>query len=139
MPIINKFTVANLRKQMAKILKGMLRAKITRRVKPDSTSKDIEPGVLPPATIYPEIDCDIQPITKMSMEGLETAPAGNLLTLDKMGYLPRFIFEENDWTELFVYPDDQLELLSTDGDKYKIKRVDTYEDHLELLLELLKT
>jgi uncharacterized protein YllA (UPF0747 family) len=112
----------------------MLRTKITRKVK--DTSNDIEPGFTT-TVIYKEIDCDIQPIK--NVEGLETAPAGNLLTLDKMGYLPRFIFEENEWTELFIYPDDQLELLSTNGDKYKIKRVDTYEDHLELLLKLLKT
>jgi len=137
MPIVNKFTVANLRKQMAKILKGMLRAKITRKVKPDSTSKDIEPGILPPTTIYPDIDCDIQPIK--NVEGLETVPVGNLLTLDEMGYLPKFISEEGERTELFIYEDDQLEMLSTNGKKYKIKKVYPYEDHLELLLELLKT
>ena len=134
MPIVNKFTAANLLKQTARLLRGMLRTKITRKVK--DTSNDIEPGFTT-TVIYKEIDCDIQPIK--NVEGLETAPAGNLLTLDKMGYLPRFIFEENEWTELFIYPDDQLELLSTNGDKYKIKRVDTYEDHLELLLKLLKT
>jgi len=136
MPIVNKFTAARLIKQTAKMFKGMLRAKITRKVK--DTSNDIEPG-LTITTIYKEIDCDIQPITRRDTEGLETAPAGNVSVLDKMGYLPRFIFEENEWEELFIYEDDQLELLSTNGKKYKIKRVDdTYEDHLELLLELLK-
>jgi hypothetical protein len=138
MAILNKSSVARLMKTIRWLIKNTLKATVKRKI---SETGGIEPGWTVSA-IYWNIDCVVQPINRKDMEQLQFAPAGLIGPFDKTGFVPRYqkVAGSDSPEELIFLDDDQLEVTISSSltEKYRIKRVDRYDTHYELLLEQIK-
>lgn len=132
MAVVNKYTARTLVKQLRRLLTGMFKANILRKTR--SAGDGIEPGWTVSA-VYSNLDCDVQAVTRRDLEGIQTSLAGNILLTMKVGYFPRYLIDGRDYSELSILADDQVQMVSSSGEKYAVRRVDSYEDHYELILE----
>jgi hypothetical protein len=134
MTFFNEGQVLQLALGFNRMVEGMFLADIFRK---SSSGLGIEKDIVE-TVVYEDLWCDYQNISAQSTTGYGQSLIGSGAVVERKVFLPRFGYVDGEWKKIEVKVDDLIEISEADGTsvgKFKITRLDPFEDHWEALVE----
>lgn len=134
MSLFNQGQVLQLALGFNQMVEGMFLANILRK---SSSGSGIEKDIIE-TLVYENLWCDYQNISAQSSTGYGQSLIGSGAAIERKIFLPRFGFDSGEWEKIAIKVDDLIEISEADGTsvgKFKITRLDPFEDHQEALVE----